>query len=65
MRHGLTICNEQARADGTPIQGERDDLPLGRLERWMHDHVEGFRGPLAAEWFEGGQSNPKTPLFLP
>src|SRR6201993_4594705 len=33
-------------------------LPLGRLESWMHDHVEGFRGPLAAEQFEGGQSNP-------
>src|SRR5215831_7026473 len=32
--------------------------PLGRLERWMRDHVTGFRGPLAAERFEGGQSNP-------
>ena len=34
------------------------DLPLGRLENWMGEHVEGFRGPLAAEQFEGGQSNP-------
>ncbi len=33
-------------------------LPLGRLESWMRDHVEGFRGPLAAEQFDGGQSNP-------
>jgi aminoglycoside phosphotransferase (APT) family kinase protein len=34
------------------------DLPLDRLERWLRDHIEGFRGPLAAEQFEGGQSNP-------
>src|SRR5246500_459261 len=34
------------------------DLPLGRLEGWMRGHIEGFRGPLAAEQFEGGQSNP-------
>ncbi len=33
-------------------------LPLGQLEGWMRDHIEGFRGPLAAEQFEGGQSNP-------
>jgi aminoglycoside phosphotransferase (APT) family kinase protein len=34
------------------------DLPLARLEAWLRDHVEGFRGPLAAERFSGGQSNP-------
>ena len=34
------------------------DLPLGRLEGWMRDHIAGFRGPLAAEQFTGGQSNP-------
>jgi aminoglycoside phosphotransferase (APT) family kinase protein len=37
-------------------------LPLDRLEDWMRDHVEGFRGPLAAEQFEGGQSNPTYKL---
>src|ERR1700751_4822885 len=37
--------------------GEQN-LPLGRIESWMRDHVEGFRGPLTAEQFEGGQSNP-------
>ncbi len=35
-----------------------DALPLGRLAHWLRDHVEGFRGPLAAERFAGGQSNP-------
>ncbi len=39
------------------------DLPLGRLEAWMRDHIEGFRGPLAAEQFEGGQSNPTYKLL--
>src|SRR5712671_1234444 len=34
------------------------DLPLDRLEAWLRRHVEGFRGPVAAERFAGGQSNP-------
>jgi aminoglycoside phosphotransferase (APT) family kinase protein len=39
------------------------DLPLDRLEGWMCDHIEGFRGPLAAEQFAGGQSNPTYKLL--
>ena len=39
------------------------DLPLTRLEGWMRDHIDGFRGPLAAEQFEGGQSNPTYKLL--
>src|SRR4051794_25778154 len=38
------------------------DLPLDRLTAWLRDHVEGFRGPLAAERFAGGQSNPSYRL---
>src|SRR2546430_6257311 len=38
------------------------DLPLDRLDRWLRDHVEGFRGPLAAERFSGGQANPTYKL---
>jgi aminoglycoside phosphotransferase (APT) family kinase protein len=34
------------------------DLPLDRLEVWLGRNVPGFRGPLAAERFAGGQSNP-------
>jgi aminoglycoside phosphotransferase (APT) family kinase protein len=37
-------------------------LPLARLEGWMRDHIDGFHGPLAAEQFEGGQSNPTHKL---
>jgi aminoglycoside phosphotransferase (APT) family kinase protein len=49
-------------ADGQEIRGQRDALPLSRLEAWMSDHVEGFRGPFAVERFEGGQSNPTYKL---
>jgi aminoglycoside phosphotransferase (APT) family kinase protein len=35
-----------------------DDIPLDRLDLWLRGNVEGFRGPLAAERFTGGQSNP-------
>jgi aminoglycoside phosphotransferase (APT) family kinase protein len=35
-----------------------DDLALDRVERFLEDHVTGFRGPLVAERFAGGQSNP-------
>jgi aminoglycoside phosphotransferase (APT) family kinase protein len=39
-----------------------DDLPLDRLEPWLRRHVAGFRGPLGAERFTGGQSNPSYKL---
>ena len=37
-------------------------LPLDRLEPWLHEHVESFRGPVTAERFAGGQSNPSYRL---
>jgi aminoglycoside phosphotransferase (APT) family kinase protein len=39
------------------MQGE-GDLALDRVERFLAEHVAGFRGPLVAERFAGGQSNP-------
>jgi aminoglycoside phosphotransferase (APT) family kinase protein len=56
----MTIGNGQV--PSATIRGQQPDLPLGRLEGWMRDHVGGFRGPLAAERFEGGQSNPTYKL---
>ena len=41
----------------------QQDLPLDRLETWIAEHIDGFRGPLAAEQFEGGQSNPTYKLL--
>jgi aminoglycoside phosphotransferase (APT) family kinase protein len=35
-----------------------DDLALDRIERYLAEHVGGFRGPLTAERFGDGQSNP-------
>src|ERR1700733_3977526 len=35
-----------------------DDLALDRIERFLTERVAGFRGPLVAERFAGGQSNP-------
>ena len=39
------------------MQGE-SDLALDRIERFLSEQVPGFRGPLTAERFAGGQSNP-------
>jgi aminoglycoside phosphotransferase (APT) family kinase protein len=39
-----------------------DRLPLDRLEAWLRGHVTDFRGPVAAERFAGGQSNPTYKL---
>ena len=55
----MTIGNGRVRGVGTTTH--RSELP-GGLERWMRDHVDGFRGPLIAERFEGGQSNPTYKL---
>src|SRR5436853_7873467 len=38
------------------------ELPLDRLKDWLQGQVEGFRGPVAAERFSGGQSNPTYKL---
>jgi len=35
-----------------------DELALDRIADWLGGHVPGFRGPLTAERFAGGQSNP-------
>jgi aminoglycoside phosphotransferase (APT) family kinase protein len=40
-----------------PVQ-EQHRFDVGRLARWMAEHVAGFRGSLTLEQFRGGQSNP-------
>ncbi len=40
-----------------PVE-ERHRIDAGRLEDYLKQHVEGFRGPLVIEQFRGGQSNP-------
>jgi aminoglycoside phosphotransferase (APT) family kinase protein len=58
----MTIGDEQVSSDEATNPGQHD-LLLARLEGWMRDHIDGFRGPLAAEQFEGGQSNPTYKLL--
>ena len=38
---------------------------IARLERWLGEHVAGFRGPVQVERFAGGQSNPTYRLIAP
>jgi aminoglycoside phosphotransferase (APT) family kinase protein len=40
-------------------------LDTERLAAWMNDHVAGFRGPLVATKFKGGQSNPTYRIDAP
>ncbi|MHC9235788.1 phosphotransferase family protein [Pseudooceanicola sp. 502str34] len=40
-------------------------LDTGAVARWLKDNVEGFEGPLEAEKFAGGQSNPTYRLKTP
>jgi aminoglycoside phosphotransferase (APT) family kinase protein len=44
--------------EGTRPVAEAHRFDVAALERYMHGHVEGFRGPLRVEQFKGGQSNP-------
>ena len=47
------------------VQGGSADLDLGALYGWMAAHVPAFRGPLSAQRFQGGQSNPTYQLITP
>ena len=40
-------------------------LNLARLEAYLANHIEGFKGPLSAESFAQGQSNPTYLLTTP
>ncbi len=43
---------------GTKAVSDRLRFDEAALERWMTEHVAGFRGPIAVSQFRGGQSNP-------
>lgn len=54
-----------AQNTGTTAMREGYEIDLGRLSSWMEAHVAGFAGPLQAEQFRGGQSNPTYKLITP
>jgi len=43
---------------GTMPVAERQRFDAAALERYLRDHIPGFRSPLTLEQFRGGQSNP-------
>ena len=43
---------------GTKPVDERLRFDVDRLTHYLREHIEGFSGPLEAEQFSGGQSNP-------
>jgi aminoglycoside phosphotransferase (APT) family kinase protein len=50
---------------GTKPVEERHRIDEVSLDRWMHDNVEGYQGPLVVLQFKGGQSNPTYRLDTP
>ena len=48
---------EEAFAGTKPVE-ERHRLDEAKLDAWMRQNVEGYRGPLTLWQFKGGQSNP-------
>ena len=50
---------------GTKPVEERHRIDEARLDGWMGEHVEGYRGPLSVLQFKGGQSNPTYRLDTP
>jgi len=50
---------------GTKPVSQRHAFDTAALTDWLSGHLEGFQGPLTAQMFKGGQSNPTYRLFTP
>jgi len=50
---------------GTRPVSAQHAFDIGALQAWLEQHLEGFEGPLSAEMFKGGQSNPTYKLITP
>ena len=50
---------------GTAEVREAHRFEADRLDSWMCENVEGYKGPLRVEQFKGGQSNPTYKLITP
>jgi aminoglycoside phosphotransferase (APT) family kinase protein len=59
----ISAADEQF--SGTKALAANQQFDLAALERWMTQHVAGFKGPIAIEQFKGGQSNPTFKLSTP
>ncbi len=47
------------------MSNQTQQLDISRLSEYLADNIPGFSGPLSAEKFEGGQSNPTFKLTTP
>ena len=59
------VLDRQAAFAGTRPIAEPHRIDLDRLVKFMKLEVDGFRGPLDAAQFKGGQSNPTYKLRSP
>ena len=50
---------------GTRAVADQHLFDTVALQAWLHQHLEGFAGPLTVEMFKGGQSNPTYKLVTP
>jgi aminoglycoside phosphotransferase (APT) family kinase protein len=50
---------------GTRAVSDKHAFDAGALTAWLEKNLEGFRGPLTVEMFNGGQSNPTYKLITP
>ncbi len=50
---------------GTRPVSDKHAFDVGALTAWLEKNLDGFAGPLTAEMFKGGQSNPTYKLVTP
>lgn len=55
----------QEQFSGTKDVAPQHALDAAKLEAYLSDHVEDFKGPLTLRQFKGGQSNPTYQLVTP
>jgi aminoglycoside phosphotransferase (APT) family kinase protein len=59
------IVRKDEEFSGTKPVEERHRIDELRLDGWMTENIEGYRGPLTVSQFKGGQSNPTYRLDTP
>jgi aminoglycoside phosphotransferase (APT) family kinase protein len=61
----MAASDRQSTFSGTTEVAERLRFDVGRLEAYLHAHVQGFAGPVSVQQFKGGQSNPTYLIDTP
>ncbi|MDO9412756.1 MAG: phosphotransferase family protein [Pseudolabrys sp.] len=61
----MTSIDRQQAFSGTKEAAPALRLDVAKLEAYLTEHVKGFAGPLTAQQFKGGQSNPTYLLETP